>query len=161
MRFQINDIVSSSPNFRPAVFVITGIEAHRPKNPYTGVSLVNGKTYRLSEESLASKRLGVADADWNKTKLPDGDSTVDQNYIKGARRARMELEVIGGLSNDDRKRWEILANLKTGDKVRCKVRGEFQNLAFKHCTDRGYKYVFVAQNEKGTVYKYPLSVVMV
>ncbi len=169
MKFQKNDIVTSATGWRPGVFVITDIHPTRPKNPYDGVSLINGRTYRLSEESLASKRVGVAEAGWNTfaTLTPvDGDGTsvaVDQTFIKGQRCAQHEIAILGSVLHEaeNRKRWEKLASLKPGDKFVGKVRGKIQHMTFRYVTDRGYKYVFVAENENGTRYKYPLSVVVV
>lgn len=162
MRFQVNDIVTSGPGYRPGVFVITAVHPSRPKNQYDGVSLMNGKTYRLGDDSLAAKRTGVADAGWNTANSKDsvvlGDVVLDQTWLKGARRAAQEAMLAAG---DDRKRWEKLANAKPGDKIECRVRGRQETLTFRHVTDRGYKYVFVATNSNGTAYKYPLAVILI
>ena len=78
MKFKADDIVMAAPHVRSDVFVITGTDLSRPKNQYNGVSLVSGKTYRLSEGYLASERIGVADPNWNKTEVSDGDGASDQ-----------------------------------------------------------------------------------
>lgn len=161
MNFAVNDIVTSGSGFRPGVFVITAIHPSRPKNQYDGISLMNGKTFRLGDDSLASKRIGVADEGWQTNKSSDsvviGDMVLSQAWLKGARRAAQEVELAFG---EDRSRWEKLMHLKPGDKINCRVRGNFEILTFHNVTDRGYKYVFVATNNKGTTYKYPLSVVV-
>lgn len=157
MRFQVNDIVASGPGYSQAAFVIVAIHPSRPKNPYDGVSLANGKTYRFGDDTLAPKRIGVADAGWNSTPA-QSNLPFDQNWLNGARRATQEAVVSSG---DSQKRWQKLANLKPGDKFLGRVRGKLDTLTFRQVTERGYKYVFVATNSNGTTYKYPLGVVVV
>lgn len=158
MKFQVNDIVKSAPGWSPGVFVITAIHPTRPKNPYDGVSLVKGKTFRLSEEGLADKRVGVVDQGWNN---PTGTTTIsgnDQSYLNGQIRARREINL--ALDRQTCSRWEKLASLKPGDTFDVNLRGRIQRMTFRYVTDRGHKYVFVAENESGTRYKYPLSIVI-
>jgi hypothetical protein len=161
--FRVNDIVKNAPGWRPGVYVIAGIVTTRPKNPYTAVSLVTGKVFRLSQECLAAKRIGVADTDWRKVSDVSEDQPMEESemYLNGLRRCRRELQEIGGLPNQDRLRWEKLKSLKPGDKFKINLRGDEKTLTFRYVTDRGYKYVFVADNDKGTRYKYPLSVICV
>jgi hypothetical protein len=171
MKFKPLDVVTSAPGWRPGVFVITEVDLSRPKNQYNAISLVNGKAYRLSDGGLASKRVGVADPEWNKTTIETGapgDSvTVDDNWVRGNRRAQREVEQLRFAGNVlassgmELKRWEKLLSLKPGDKFQCKVRGKLDTMTFRYVTDRGYKFVFIAENGNGTRYKYPLSVVEV
>ena len=175
MNFRVNDIVRNAPGWKPGVYVITELRPERPKNQYDGVSLTNGKIYRLGDDSLSPKRVGVADAGWNAvaTVIPlDGNKSadVDHNWFSGQSRAQREISsiqvsAVGGSCTqeqlDDIKRWEKLASLKPGDKFPCNVRGKIQNMTFRYICERGYKYVFVAENENGTRYKYPLRVVLV
>jgi len=175
MRFQVNDIVAAAPGWSPGVFVITAIHPTRPKSPYDGVSLRNSNTYRLSDESLADKRIGVADAGWNTVTVQvpsldggDGVVSVDHSVLRGRQRARREIAMMqhpgrnySQMELDDIKRWEKLASLNPGDKFQCRVRGKMDTMTFRHITERGYKFVFVAENGNGTCYKYPLRVVVV
>jgi hypothetical protein len=165
MRFQVNDIVSSAPGWRAGVFQITAINPSRPKNPYEAINLVNGKVYRLGDESLASKRIGVADLQTATTVTVNtpASSSQDYNYQRGQSRIRAELSALAGNGGAELevKRWEKLLSLKPGDKFPCRVRGKLDRLSFLHVTDRGYKYVFVAENSNGTRYKYPLAVIVV
>lgn len=171
MKFKVLDIVLSAPGYKPEAFVITDIDLSRPVNQYTGVSLRNNKTYRLSDKSLADKRIGVADPDWNKVGLvttataTDGNAqtgSVDRAFADGQRRAQKEVSLLQfGGNPDDLKRWELLANAKPDQPIQARVRGKLQTLKLKYVNTGGYKYVFVAENENGTRYKFPLNVIVI
>lgn len=158
MKFQVNDIVKSAPGWSAGVFVVVAVHPNRPKNPYEGLSLTNGKTFRLSEEGLSNKRVGVVDQGWNN---PSGTATLlpnDQTYQQGLVRARREATY--ATNEKDRALWMKLASLKPGDTLNTNFKGRVQRMTFRYVTERGNKYVFVAENESGTRYKYPLSIVI-
>jgi hypothetical protein len=116
-------------------------------------------------------------ADWMCDGEGDGDGgsnqnmTVDQTFLRGQARAQREVSTLSVVlqfntnvtpeTEFDKKRWEKLANLKPGDKFQCRVRGVLDTMTFRYVTERGYKFVFVAENGNGTRYKYPLNVVVV
>jgi hypothetical protein len=168
MNFQVDDIVVSAPGVKSGVWVITGIDPSRPKNQYNATSLVNGKCYRLSDSYLAVKRVGVADKNSVSSGAgngqPSNNAPADRNVLNGQLRVQREvarLQFPGNGTSDDLKRWEILANAKFGDQIDARVRGKETKLTFRYVTDRGYKFVFVADNENGTRYKYPLAVIRI
>ncbi len=173
MRFKRLDIVTSAPHYSPDVFVIVGIHPERPKNCYDGVSLKSGTQYSVGDASLALKRVGMADESYLTSPSepsPDGSGAsplgagvLDHNFLKGQRRAQRELAemMFGTHSAQDKQRWEKLASLKPGDPFKVNFKGKVQTFTFRYVCAQGYKYVFVAENAKGTRYKYPLTIIAV
>lgn len=156
LRFKRGDIVQSIPPYSTGVYVITEVTPSRPKNAYTAVNAVTGKRYKLSDESL--RKIGVADDSY--LNGDDGDTTVtagnDIAYIAGQQRATTEvLRCYGDAAS--KARWQLLANAKPGDMIRT----YYGNLKFVHVLTRGHKYVFLAQNENGKFFKYPLGYIVV
>lgn len=155
LRFEKGDICVTIPPYRTIAVVITGIDPSRPKNAYSATNLVNGKSYRLNDDSI--KKIGEVTEDYSKA--DDGKpSPIDENNLATGK-MRAEREML--YANDDiaRQRWGILAKATTGSPIKAIVRGRADILKFKHVVNRGYKYVFLAENSNGTIYRYPLSVI--
>jgi hypothetical protein len=158
MQYKINDIVLAAPGWSKAIFIITKLQPENPKNQYVGMNLLTGKSYRLSEDGLADKRIGVADL------VPQGDGEIgvtvvsDQVFQLGQQRAQREIraKLFGGSVNP---RWEILAKLKAGEGMTIILNGREQMVTFKNVIAQGSRYVFVATNTNGVAHKYPLEVI--
>jgi hypothetical protein len=162
MLFKINDIVMSAPGWRKGIFVITKIIPDNPvsKNKYNGTNLLTGKSYKLSDEGLASKRVGVADDSFlvqtNEHVTVPGISEL--TYENGRRRALLEAR---RASSDGSgylaARWEKLASFKSGDALTVNVGRREETVKFQYVLANGMRYAFVA-GRNGKNYKYELSV---
>lgn len=151
MRFAVNDIVAAAPGYSKNVFRITDINPGRPTNPYSAVSLTTGKAYRVGDGNLAAARIGVADVVQTVPGAPPTEW--------GQHRALAEVRRLHD-DSPDKERWEVLACLVPGDTLKVRVRGIDKLLTFRWIAERGYKYVFIA-DDAGTRRKYPLSMVVV
>jgi hypothetical protein len=174
--FQRLDIVESAPGWSRAVFVITDVDLSRPKNIYTGVDLRTRRCYRLSDEGLAPVRVGQVDESWFQRNLgtaaapaEEGDQEEEAAAVvnpemvrRGQFRARREALFAAQVgATEPQARWEKLAALQPGDMLTILRRGQPEQVRFHYVTERGTRYVFVASNQNGTTYRYPLAVVQV
>lgn len=158
--FQVNDICRSNVGWAKGVFVITKVTPG-DRNVYTGVNLNTLKVYKIPQESLHPKRIGVADADF----MGEGNSDqgIEENvsdFLFTQGKSRAEKEIPCSFKEDDKKRWKILAEAKPGENLKIRWKGETKTVKLKYVNNRGWKFVFVATNEKNQTYKYPLSVLV-
>lgn len=159
MRFKVNDIVLSAPGWSKGIFVITKLTPENPKNQYCGANILTGKSFRLNEESLAPKRIGVADVvEQNETQAAPIAAITDMLFLQGQARAKRETKPLFGKTDP---RWEILATLKAGDALIIMRNGREETVIFKNVIPTGAKYVFAATNSNGTTYKYQLEAIKV
>lgn len=161
LRFKRGDIVVTLPPFAPAVFVITEVDPSRPKNAYNGKNPANGKGYRLSDDGLA--KIGVADDSYMNGDGEDGELAVTgvspATFAAGQRRAA--AEALFGVGTPRQKQWQKLADAKTGDVLRIRLRGDVEEVTFRNVLAKGHKFVFLATNRAGKTFKYPETVIVV
>lgn len=156
LRFNRGDIVNTAAMARPAAFVIVSVDPTRPKNAYNGKNLVNGQTYRLSDDHLGVK-IGTATPEFI-----DGTSTNNPTVSVESERGRQHAEMMARFATGmEKARWEVLAKAKPGDWINIKLRAKPERVQFQMVNMKGEKYVFSATNGNGTGYKYPLSVIVV
>lgn len=153
MRFAINDIVTSGPGYRPAVFLITAVDPSRPKNTYTGLNLVNRKSYRLSDLMLVKVGVGVEGAATSDIGI--AAAVTDQRFLAGRRHAqRMMMHAASG---PERLLWETLSKLEPNESITIRHNGRLIQSRLSHVLEKGQTYAFVATNDNGTSYKYRLT----
>lgn len=145
--FNRGDIVLSIPPYRPKVFIITEIT----RKGYSGIDPATGKGFRLGFDGL--KKIGDALPDYMETSRTSLDNpTTSGAYMLGKRRAEHEKQF--GVNEKDRERWGILAAAKPGDMLL--LNGD-KKVKFIHVLARGSRFVFLATDEAGKTYKYPLN----
>lgn len=144
--FEVDDIVKSTPPWRPAAYIITKLRPDRPANHYDGINIINGKTYRLNDDGLI--KIGRAVTSANAAQTPVAQIK-DQRFVEGQRRATLMAKLPGPYKGA----WELLAKAKTGDPIQ--VRGE--RMSFNMVLAKGQRYVFTATRATGGTYKFPLD----
>ncbi len=162
LRFQRGDIVVNGPEFTPGCYCILDVIPSRPRYPYSGVNLVNLKTYQLTDESLT--KVGTATEEFlqghasNGSLEPSAGSQADQlRFQRGQARAMHEL---WSASGDDKQRRRLLANAKPGDNIPIQYGcGHVRQAKFRLVLDRGSKYVFLADTAPGATVKFPLGAI--
>jgi hypothetical protein len=154
--------------------VITQIDDGNSKFCYHGTHLLTGKSYLLSAESLASIRVGVCDEEFFNSltrKVPLPPKSEPQQvaqaleFRQGQLRALQEVErlvsYLALVPDDITSRmellgWQKLTELKRGDRCTIVDRGKPIQAIFHHVLGMGQKYVFLASNPRGTVYRWEL-----
>lgn len=155
MRFKRSDIVVTLPPYRAEVLVVMSVDTSKPKNVYDCRSPETGKCFSVPDEAV--KKIGVATEEFM-----TGDVVIvpPQEFQAGRRRATYEAAQSQFLSKDNYERWQKLADSKTGDLIKIRLNGKEETLTFSHVLSRGQKFVFLATNEEGKTFKYPLRVIL-
>jgi hypothetical protein len=156
LRFKRGDIVVTTPPYAPQVFVITEVDESRPKNAYNGKNPVNGKSYRLSDDGLT--KIGEATEEYM-----DGDGEEEAGvtavppavFEAGKRRAAGEA-----LYGPYKEQWQKLADAKTGDSIKIRIRGGVEEVTFRNVLARGSKFVWLGTTRLGKTFKYPVNVIV-
>lgn len=156
-KFKRGDIVLSLPPFSRVVFVILEVDPSKPKNIYSAKNVATGKGYWLSNDAL--QKVGVADAAYmdgltgiaGTSVAPIGPGEVEQGQ-------KWALAMSHFGTEDEKRRWKVLAGLETGDPLQIRARSGFQMVTFVGVLLKGKKYVFLAV-ANGKSYRYPLDAI--
>ncbi len=161
MPFQLGDICISAPGWKAGCWVISGVQADSPGR-YCGIHLVTGKHFHLKESGLV--KVGQVCPGFNPAsliphpKVSSLPAEEDEEYLLGKERAAYCSRVD---RTEHRKRWELLARAKPGEWLGLWRDGNIERIKFHKVLTRGQKYVFVAEDAKGKVYRYPLEALVV
>lgn len=156
-KFKRGDIVLSLPPFSKVVFVILEVDPSRPKNVYNAKNVSTGKGYRLNDEAL--QKVGVADEAYMSGLTGIAGSSVtptSPDEVSKGQKWALTMSHFG--TEEEKRRWKILAGLETGDPLRLRVRKGIQTVTFVSVLLRGKKYVFLATHD-GKSYRYPLDAI--
>jgi hypothetical protein len=152
--YKRGDIVLSLPPFRKVVYVILEIDPEKPKNWYDALRPDNGRRYCLGDDALL--KIGEATAEFldKEGHIEVSGPVADEAYERGQARAQREALLHTG---EDKKRWELLAAAQPGNRIPVHLQHGTEELKFHHVVERGEKYVFVAEDRRGKVYRFPLT----
>jgi hypothetical protein len=143
MNYKIKDIVQLTAPYGGKIVAIVG-ELDRPKNRWQTIGM-SGKTEKiyLASDEMIARRVGVLDDD---APMLNGVSQADS------------LD-----DGKDGERWMKLKSLRSGDTFEIESNGGRRKeiVTFVRLIPRGRKFVFSAENSRGTRYKHPLAVVVV
>jgi len=162
MKFKPGDICINAPGWPPACWLIEALNPERPNAPYHGISFINRGRYSLREEGLV--KIGEIGPDLNVHQVvallfqpPPLPAETSPEFVQGQARAQ-EYALIGW--PEQKKFWAFLANAKPGDKILISLGKKRELVTFHYVLAKGEKYVFMAADRKGKIYRYPLDVLV-
>lgn len=163
MTFKVGDICISEAGYPAGCWLIAEIREREPRYPLAAVSLVNKKRYQISAEGLI--RIGELSPEMSVEKVvsllaaaPPLPIETSREFKTGRYRAEYFAQIAGP---DDRKRWELLAKAKPGDHLFIARHTGTETVTFHRVVEGGERYVFLAANKNGRLYRYPLSALIV
>jgi hypothetical protein len=155
---KVGDICISRPQYPAARWLIAEISDRDTKFPLRAINLVNKKGYQIREDGLI--KIGELSPEMSVDKVlsllaarPPLPAEESQEYQVGRYRAEYCAQTA---DPESRKRWEILAKAKPGDQILIARSNGTELVTFHHVVEGGEKYVFLAANQKGRLYRYPL-----
>jgi hypothetical protein len=159
MKFQRGDIVVSAPAYTSACYCILELRPQSAKYPYSALNLVNLETYQIQDDGLT--KVGTATEEFLRGQTSTGTEreapAAELRYRRGQARAAREA---WHATENDRKRWLILASAEPGDGINIGYQcGHATPYRFRYVLERGSKYVFVAENPQGTAVKLTLNAI--
>jgi hypothetical protein len=159
MELKIGDICVNAPEFTSGCWLIVDVDEQDVRFPYRVIHLVNKKMYSFGEEGLVKIGQLAVDMSLEQVRtllsaVPPLPSVESEEYELGRLRAEYLAKATDGLT---RKRWEVLARAKPGDLLLIGGRKRPEIVTFHHVLERGEKYVFLAANRTGKLYRYPLD----
>jgi hypothetical protein len=162
MTLKPGDICINSPKSSTGCWLIETLRPENAATPYVGINLHNKKRYLLRDDGLI--KIGELTADLTVEKvittlfqpkaLPDDEG---EKYLRGQLRA--EESIYEDLPENE-EYWRFLAQARPGDKMVISLGKKKEFVTFHYVLERGEKYVFLAANARGTVYRYPLDVLV-
>src|SRR5882724_9171083 len=162
MKFQRGDIVVSAPGYTSACYCILELLPLSAKYPYSALNLVNLETYQICDDGLtkvgtATEEFLIGQTSAGPEKQARETPAAELRYRRGQARAAREA---WHASENERKRWLILASAEPGDGINIGYqRGHAIPYRFRYVLERGSKYVFVAENAQATLVKLPLGAI--
>jgi hypothetical protein len=145
MTFKRGDIVITLPPFREQVLVVYGGD----DNKYEVKDPTKPNTYNIKGEGI--KKIGeVVPGYFEATGEPKLTNVVSpQVFERGREKAIHESRYC--TNANDAERWQILANKKTGESIKLKIRGEENEATFLNVLPRSRKFVFIVIKDGETV----------
>lgn len=164
MSLKVGDICIGCPGFVEGGMVVVDLFESEGKAGCTVISLSRKRLDRAFAEELL--KIGELSPEMDVDRLmaalmarPPVPEATSAEFLEGKRRAEKEAAYE---KNEFRAQWQRLAEARPGELLPiCTRRGTHEVVTFHHVLARGQKYVFVAANRKGKIYRYPVQALVV
>jgi hypothetical protein len=163
MKFKSGDICINPPGWRADCWLIESNDAGDPGSDYLGISLAKRALCTLREVGLV--KIGEIAAGTTVAEIvalllqpPPVPSETSPEYLSGSARAKDSLLIC---RLEEERYWDLLAKARPGDKLVISVGRRPEQVTFHNVLERGEKYVFLACDRKGKVFRYPLDCLVI